>query len=358
MAQRKALAWSELKVGLMVILAFVLLGIAVLQVGGTTSFFGKTMTFTTFFPSANGLREGAEVWVDGILVGNVEEIKLNKGGNAKSRVAVVMKIDDNYSDMIRDDSVPGIGSIGLLGDRNVQISSGTDTGKPVGDGGVLYGEEVGNIDRIITGTDDLILNLNRLSETAVKISENVNQGKGTLGKLLNESEIHDNMNAAVLEIKTLITDIRSGPGTAGKLITDDTLYQRLNSTVERVDNLIAKIDSGNGTAAKLLNDPSIYNKVDQLLARTDDILNRVDRGEGSLGKLINDDGLYTDMRGTMGKVNGLVDSIQNGEGTAGKLIKDPSLFNTLNQTTSEIQKLMYDIRQNPRKYLTIQFRFF
>ena len=358
MAQRKSLAWSELKVGLMVILAFVLLGVAVLQVGGTTSFFGETMTFTTYFPSANGLREGAEVWVDGILVGNVEEIKLNKGGDAKSRVGVVMKIDDEYSDMIRSDSVPGIGSIGLLGDRNVQISSGTDTGKPIGDGGVLYGHEVGNIDRIITGTDDLILNLNRLSETAVNISEGVNQGKGTLGKLLNDSEIHDNMNDAVKEMKTLIADIRTGPGTAGKLITDDTLYQRLNSTVERVEMLIAKIDSGNGTAAKLLNDPSIYNKVDQLLARADAIMKRVDDGDGTLGKLLKDDALYADMRVTMGKVNGLVDAIQSGDGTAGKLIKDPALFNTLNQTTSEIQKLMYDIRQNPKKYLTIQFRFF
>src|SRR5688572_30284164 len=112
MAQRKSLAWSELKVGIMVIFAFALLGIAVLRVGGTTSFFGKTMSFTTFFPSANGLREGAEVWVDGILVGNVESIKLNKGGDPKSRVAVVMTIDDEFSDMIRDDSVPGIGSIG------------------------------------------------------------------------------------------------------------------------------------------------------------------------------------------------------------------------------------------------------
>jgi len=358
MAQRKSLAWSELKVGMMVIAAFVLLAIAVLRVGGTTSFFGKTMKFTAFFASANGLREGGEVWVDGILVGNVDSITLNKNPDPKKRVAVVMKIDDKYRDTIKDDSVAGIGSIGLLGDKNVQISSGTDKGTPLADGGVIRGEEVGNINRIITGTDDLIENLNLLSQTAVNISENINQGKGTLGKLLNNSEIHDNMNAAVLEMKTLITDIRTGPGTAGKLITDDTLYQRLSGSVDRMDSLLAKIDHGDGTAAKLLNDPSIYNKVDQLLARADGIMDRVDRGQGSLGKLINDDGFYNDIRSTMGKVNGLVDSIQSGDGTAGKLIKDPSLFNSLNQAASEIQKLMYDIKQDPKKYLTINFRFF
>ena len=87
-------------------------------------------------------------------------------------------------------------------------------------------------------------------------------------------------------------------------------------------------------------------------------MDRVDRGQGSLGKLINDDGLYMDVRATLGKVNTLVDSIQSGDGTMGKLIKDPSLFNTVSQSISEIQKLMYDIRQNPKKYLTINFRFF
>jgi len=358
MAKKKSLAWKELKVGLLVILAFVLLGVAVLKVGGTTKFFGKTMTFTVYFPSANGLREGGEVWVDGILVGNVETITLNKQPDPKKRVAVVLRIDDEYRDTIKSDSVPGIGSIGLLGDKNVQLSSGTEKGTPIGEGGFLYGEEVGNINRIITGTDDLIENLNLLSQTAVDISENVNQGKGTLGKLLNNSEIHDNMNAAVLEMKQLIGDIRTGPGTAGKLINDDALYQRLNNTVERMDSLLTKVDEGNGTASKLLNDPSIYNKVDQLLARADGIMDRVDRGQGSLGKLINDEGLYNDARSTMSGVNTLVDTIQSGNGTAGKLINDPSLFNSLNQAASEIQKLMYDIKQDPKKYLTINFRFF
>ena len=84
----------------------------------------------------------------------------------------------------------------------------------------------------------------------------------------------------------------------------------------------------------------------------------IDRGEGSLGKIMKDDGFYNDLRNTLGEVSGLVDAIQNGDGTTGKLIKDPTLFNTMEQASSEIQKLMYDIRQDPKKYLTINFRFF
>ena len=60
----------------------------------------------------------------------------------------------------------------------------------------------------------------------------------------------------------------------------------------------------------------------------------------------------------MMRFNNLVTSVQNGEGTAGKFIRDPTLYNSLNQTSSEIQKLLYDFRQNPKKFLTISFKLF
>ena len=60
----------------------------------------------------------------------------------------------------------------------------------------------------------------------------------------------------------------------------------------------------------------------------------------------------------MTHVNSLVTSVENGEGTLGKMVKDATLYNSLTQTSSEVQKLMYDFRQNPKKFLTINFRLF
>src|SRR5262249_3633435 len=85
---------------------------------------------------------------------------------------------------------------------------------------------------------------------------------------------------------------------------------------------------------------------------------RLDRGEGTLGKLAKDEMLYNDLRAGVTKFNTLIDSIQNGEGTVGKFIKDPSLFNNVNQVTSELEKLMYDFSQNPKKFLTVNFKLF
>ena len=93
-------------------------------------------------------------------------------------------------------------------------------------------------------------------------------------------------------------------------------------------------------------------------ARFQTIADRIDRGEGTAGKLLRDEALYNDFRDGVTKFNALVDAVQNGDGSAGKFIKDPTLFNSLNQTTSEIQKLIYDFRQNPKKFLTINFKLF
>src|SRR5512145_1673686 len=145
MAQRKSLAWTELKVGILVILAFAALAYAVVSVGGPVSFFSKKLNITAYFSSANGLRPGNDVWLDGLLVGKVEDVGLNNDQSIPGRVAVKMEIDAAYTNNIRKDSVIGIESNGLLGDKTIQITSGSEASEIVGDGGIIQGTEVGGI---------------------------------------------------------------------------------------------------------------------------------------------------------------------------------------------------------------------
>jgi phospholipid/cholesterol/gamma-HCH transport system substrate-binding protein len=88
------------------------------------------------------------------------------------------------------------------------------------------------------------------------------------------------------------------------------------------------------------------------------VADRIDRGEGTLGKLTKDEAMYNELRDSVNRFSGLVTSIQNGEGSAGKFLKDPTLYNTWTESASEIQKLLYDFRQNPKKFLTINFKLF
>jgi phospholipid/cholesterol/gamma-HCH transport system substrate-binding protein len=88
------------------------------------------------------------------------------------------------------------------------------------------------------------------------------------------------------------------------------------------------------------------------------MMDRVEKGEGTLGMLSKDPNLYQKTSQTMEKFADLMDQIERGDGTLGRLLKDPSLYENLNQSTAEITKLIYDLRQDPKKYLTIRFRLF
>jgi phospholipid/cholesterol/gamma-HCH transport system substrate-binding protein len=273
-------------------------------------------------------------------------------------VEAVLQLDEKYKNIIRTDSRVSISTIGLLGDSKVDITRGTDAGTIIPDGGMLQGSEEGDIRRIVQGANDVVANFQVLSEDFKKITDRIEKGQGTLGKFLTDTAIYDNANAATTELNTLIRDARTGPGTMGRLISDDALYQKVMQISDRVDTLVVKIQDGNGTIGKFVNDPTLYNRFDSIAAKFETITDRIDRGEGTLGKLSKDDALYTDIRSSVTKINALVDSVQSGEGTIGKFIRDPSLFNNVNQVTSEFQKLMYDFRQNPKKFLTVNFKLF
>jgi phospholipid/cholesterol/gamma-HCH transport system substrate-binding protein len=358
MATRRTLAWTELRVGLLVITSFALLALAIFYVSGQSGFFVRKYTITAFFQNANNLRSGAEVSLEGVTIGNVSSVAVSRESDPLRAVEAVLQLDEKYKNIIRTDSRVSISTIGLLGDSKVDITRGTDAGTIIPDGGMLQGSEEGDIRRIVQGANDVVANFQVLSEDFKKITDRIEKGQGTLGKFLTDTAIYDNANAATTELNTLIRDARTGPGTMGRLISDDALYQKVMQISDRVDTLVVKIQDGNGTIGKFVNDPTLYNRFDSIAAKFETITDRIDRGEGTLGKLSKDDALYTDIRSSVTKINALVDSVQSGEGTIGKFIRDPSLFNNVNQVTSEFQKLMYDFRQNPKKFLTVNFKLF
>ncbi len=358
MAQRKSVAWAELRVGMLVITSFVLLALAIFYISGESGFFQPQYTIIGYFPSANGLRKGAEVWLEGVQIGNVQSVEISKQADPNRSVEVTMKLDKSYQNIIRSDSKVGIETQGLLGNNIIEISRGSAAGQVVPDGGKLQGEQAGDIKKIITGTNDFIANLDVLSDEFKKMADRIDRGEGTLGKLVSDSQIYDNLNKTVIEANLLVRDARTGNGTFGLLMHDDALYRKADAAIERVNKMVDYVEAGNGTIGKIYKDPTLANRADDLVARFQKMADNLDQGKGSLGKLLTNDELYDEFRTTMRKMNDLVDSVQNGQGTAGRFIKDPTLYNSLNQTASEVLKLLYDFRQNPKKYLTINFKLF
>jgi phospholipid/cholesterol/gamma-HCH transport system substrate-binding protein len=355
---RKRLAWSELRVGILVIFSFTILVVAIVLISGGAGFFTAKYELKTYLASAEGLRKGSLVWLAGIEVGNVSAVNITSSTDPARAVEVVMQVEKRYAPMVGETSVASLGSIGLLGDKYIDISRGLPGAKPIPPGGEVKGSAQADIKRIIQSSNDLVANLGDLVTKINQITSKIDVGQGTIGKFINDPSMFNKINLTVEEAQNLLNEIKTGQGSIGRLISERELYDRLNGTLTRVEKVTATIEKGDGTLGKFVNDPAVFQKADTLLARFNVVAQRMENGEGFLGKLSKDDALYVQFRDSLAKFSAVADRINQGEGTVGKLMVDPALYTNLNSASAELVKLLYDFRQDPKKFLRIKFGLF
>jgi phospholipid/cholesterol/gamma-HCH transport system substrate-binding protein len=278
-------------------------------------------------------------------------------------VEVQLDIREQYLHRIRTDSEVSISSRGLIGDSFIDISPGTNDELPPrrGDYYVIESIQHAGFREIMTGANDVVANFGVLTEQFKAIYGKINPeriGSGvadTLGDLRNTVQ---KAGDTFSHTTSLVDEVHHGKGTLANLVNDPQLYKRLVETFEKFNKIAESIQNGNGTLAKLINDPEFYNSARDTLKKAETVMDRIEKGEGTLGKLSKDAELYENSKRALSSFSTLMEEIEQGKGTMGKLLKDPGLYNNLDQSTAEISKLLYDIRKDPKKFLTIRFRVF
>ena len=357
MAQRKQLSWTELRVGVFVLVGLAIMAIAIFYVtGGGT--FGPKYRLTTYLPEVEGLQVGAPVSLSGLQVGNVESISLNK--NSQDRVhniAVTMRIDKRFQENIRTDSFASLVTQGLLGDRYVSISRG-NSGTALQNGSTVPSQEEKAIQQIVERGVELEENLGALTNQVGEIVDDVKKGRGTLGKLLTDTQLYDHLNASAAKIDAMAAGLRAGQGSLGKLMTDDELYQRVNTAVGNANDVLGAVKNQQGTLGKFVYDPAVYQSAHQFLDNGNAFLSDVRNGKGSLGKLANDDTLFNNLRDASANVRDATAKLNSTEGTAGHLFTDPQLYENLTGLTGDMRGLIADFKKDPKKFLHVKFSIF
>lgn len=393
METRKTLTFSKLRVGIFVLIGLAVLGFLILNSSGDFNPFEKKMHLKARFAAADGLREGSEVQLAGVRIGKVEEVKFLPPNSPEDfKVEAVMVVDamlndEPISERIRTDSNAQLVATSLLAnDKVINISPGTAKGAPVSENATLDSGVAISINQLTQTGNDLLQQINKLSIPANEILNRANRGEGTLGQILNDESLYKNLDATVNEMQQTLDRINSGRGTAGRLINDPALYDSLNRSVGQLEKITADIRAGRGSAGKFVTDDALYNETREAIIdlRTsaakinsiaDDfklISGDLSAGRGTFGKFLKDEQLYNDAKDTLARFNSTATKIeailgdaQAGKGTLGKFVTDETLFNNINQTasnfnqlSSESTKLIYDFRQNPKKYLRIKLSIF
>lgn len=403
----KNIGFSQLRVGVFVLFGLAVLGFLILNSTGDFNPFADRLQLKARFKSADGLREGAEVQLAGVPIGRVTEIKfLPPESPEDAKIEAVMSVDQMLdgkpiSKRIRSDSTAQLVATSVLGnEKMINITPGTPEGSAVRSDHVLDSTAAISINQLTQTGNDLLQQINKLAIPSNEILNKANQGEGTLGSIINDESLYKNLDATVgearlatLKIQNLLDRVRSGEGSAGKLLNDPELYNNLNKTVARLELISRDLQGGKGTAGKFLTDEELYNdtratikdvrdsmkeirpaikRLDQISDDFQTLTRDLNEGKGTAGKFLKDEKLYEETRVAINRFNtltskfdGILNDAQEGKGTFGKILTDETLYNNLNQTmsnvnqlSSESTKLIYDFRQNPKKYLTIKFELF
>ncbi|MDX6445495.1 MAG: phospholipid/cholesterol/gamma-HCH transport system substrate-binding protein [Blastocatellia bacterium] len=368
---------------MLVLIAIAVLILLILNASGTLNPFASHIHLRARFADANGLRDGSEVRLAGVRIGKVDRIRLLSpsevgSGPNPQKVEAFLIIDSKIDgvparDRIRSDSTAQQMAPSILGSEMiVNITPGTSIGQPIQENALLPSTSGSTISDLATNGTELAQKLSKLSDQINEVVKNVRDGKGTVGRLFNDEALYNNLNATIRDAEELATQIKSGKGSAGRFIYDEALYNNANDISANLKKLSADLTAGRGTAGRLLQSDEMYNKISRIADRVNSSMNQIDSivgdvnaGRGTLGKLVKDEAIYNDARTaiarfntTAARIDSVVAGAQRGEGTLGKLITDDQLYSNVNNLSSEGVKLMYDFRQNPKKYLTIKFQLF
>ncbi len=312
---------SKLKVGLTVLIGIILLLFFVTVVGTESNLFTNNYSLKFFVTDIEGLANGSMVTLGGMKIGQVKKFDFTQIDGVNG-IIITISMPTEYQKMITEKSVATIKGIGVLGDKYVDISIGKPTEKPLDDEQFISVESTFNLENGVQNIESKATatfeNIDSVLKELKNITLKINNGEGTVGKLINSSSLYDNLNSVSDKFNKITNAIIEKRGTLGKTIYDDALYSNLQYTTSNIKTLTEELKSGKGT----------------------------------IGKLLTSDSLYIDMKSISEKLDSLMTNV-NGNSTVGKLLNDDEIYNKLIITIKEFNNLLIDIRQNPKKYINL-----
>jgi phospholipid/cholesterol/gamma-HCH transport system substrate-binding protein len=298
----------EVKVGVFLLVGFLILLYMSLRVSKLERIQGEH--YFALFPTVSGLTKGAPVEVAGVVVGRVEEIKL-EGKMAKVRFVLSKGV------VLFEDAKATLRTHGALGDKFIEIDPGTSQKEPLKPGEVILSTYV------TPDLDQLFLSLQKTAQGFADMGE-------ALRDLMGEKETREAVKELVMNLRDSSREFK------GFLVKNRT----------RLDNTISNLESFSKSLNPLLDKASSgLDKMQSTLSSLEEVSQNVKEGKGTLGKLMTDETLYNDLKQSASEFKLFAERMNRGEGTLGKLLTDDKLYTEAEKTLKKVQKAMEGIEE-------------
>ncbi|MBI4477123.1 MAG: MCE family protein [Acidobacteria bacterium] len=346
MPRTRSLAFSELKIGILAVVAIVIAAVTIFLLSGQGGFFWQQYHLKARFPDAVGLKPGAPVRVAGMEVGSVEDLEF-----AGAQIEAIMTLNNSMMPRVTTESRAVIGSLSLLGQAVIDITAST-RGRPLRDWEYLPGGPPA------VAFTDVAASANRGLAEATALFRDIRSGRGTIGKLFTDEQLYRELEAFIAAAEAVTRNVNRGRGTLGRLIQDPAAYRALEASLKHLETVTARLNAGEGSLGRLLRDDTFARTLSATTSNFEAISGRLTKGEGTLGKLMTDEALHKRFESVAARLDALVTDINQGGGTMGRLMRDKQLYENMNAAASELRSLVSDIRKDPRKYLNVKVSLF
>jgi phospholipid/cholesterol/gamma-HCH transport system substrate-binding protein len=234
-------------VGIFIFIALVIFITGVLALGGQQKTFASTVDAKAVFNDVNGLQAGNNIWFSGVKVGTIKKLKLTPAG----QVEVSLGIDENAQQYIHRDVKAKVGTDGLIGNRIIVLYGGSQQAPVIKDGDVVVTEAQLNMEDMMNTLQANNKNLLGITADFKTISERMANGQGTIGKLLKDESLANDLEATLATLKRTMTQtetvsnniadytarLRQKGSLSNDLVTDTVIFSKLRSSAAQIENL-------------------------------------------------------------------------------------------------------------------------
>jgi phospholipid/cholesterol/gamma-HCH transport system substrate-binding protein len=298
----------ETRLGIFVVLA-VIAAVLILDIVGGTERFQHGYKIHALFANVQDLKVGDRVKMAGVEIGHIDRISLDEQQN---KVKVTLKLRKEV--VVRSDSVASVRFTGLMGQSYISVDFGSPGGTALTEDQYVSTKETPDMAAVMAKIDSVASGVENLTKTFT--GDKIDNLLGPFTDFLKANR--EPLTATIANIKVVTEQIKEGKGTVGRLIMEDTLYNTALATVSNLDLTATEIKATVADAHKV---------VDQINA-----------GQGTIGKLVKDEALYKETTASMTNLKEILQKVNNGTGTVGKLINEPEFYKNAKLTLQKLDQ--------------------
>ncbi len=306
---KSSLQFSNLKVGLTVFIGLVIFFFFIFLVGTSSDYFSKTYKLKMFVENVNGLADGSLVSLGGMKIGDVSDMTFAQK-DGENGILITLNIKAKYQNQITLSSSAKIQTLGLLGDKFVDVSIGQPDEKTLKDGDFIKVEQAFSLETLATKINPALDDFTKAISNIKSISDSISRGKGSIAKLINNSNAADELESILKDLKKFSVAVIDKKGTLGKLAFNDEIFNNLNELSDNLNSISRNLKEGKGSLGQFLNDDSVYVYTKSVANRMDKLLAKTDNDSTVIGGLLNDKNMYKELNSLIIELNNLVTDLK------------------------------------------------